>query len=94
VFPPYEIRQFQGIPVAFIGLTLKGTPDIVSPVGVAGLDRLERDRGFPRLDRPGGPGSSETEAARDSCSLAVGVGIGDRDARIGRGLPDENHPGE
>jgi 5'-nucleotidase len=37
-FPPYEIRQFDGIPVAFIGLTLKGTPDIVSPVGVAGLE--------------------------------------------------------
>jgi 5'-nucleotidase len=38
VFPPYEIKQFEGIPVAFIGLTLKGTPNIVSPVGVAGLE--------------------------------------------------------
>ena len=38
VFPPYAIRQFQGIPVAFIGLTLKGTPNLVSPVGVAGLE--------------------------------------------------------
>lgn len=38
VFPPYEIRQFDGIPVAFIGLTLKGTADIVSPVGIAGLE--------------------------------------------------------
>ena len=38
IFPPYEIREFDGIPVAFIGLTLKGTPDIVSPVGVAGLE--------------------------------------------------------
>jgi 5'-nucleotidase len=38
IFPPYEIRVFSGIPVAFIGLTLKGTPDIVSPVGVAGLE--------------------------------------------------------
>src|SRR6476469_1941160 len=38
VFPPYAIRQFEGIPVAFIGLTLKGTPNIVSPVGVAGLE--------------------------------------------------------
>ncbi len=38
IFPPYEIRQFEGIPVAFIGLTLKGTPDIVSPTGVAGLE--------------------------------------------------------
>jgi 5'-nucleotidase len=38
IFPPYEIREFEGIPVAFIGLTLKGTPGIVSPVGVAGLE--------------------------------------------------------
>ena len=38
VFPPYEIREFEGIPVAFIGLTLKGTPNIVSPTGVAGLE--------------------------------------------------------
>jgi len=38
IFPPYEIKQFDGIPVAFIGLTLKGTPNIVSPPGVAGLE--------------------------------------------------------
>ena len=38
VLPPYEIREFEGIPVAFIGLTLKGTADIVSPVSVAGLE--------------------------------------------------------
>src|SRR5664279_91753 len=38
IFPPYEIKVFDGIPVAFIGLTLKGTPGIVSPVGVAGLE--------------------------------------------------------
>jgi 5'-nucleotidase len=38
VFPPYEIRAFDGIPVAFIGLTLRGTPNLVSPVGIAGLE--------------------------------------------------------
>jgi 5'-nucleotidase len=38
VFPPYAIREFEGIPVAFIGLTLKGTPNLVSPVGVADLE--------------------------------------------------------
>jgi 5'-nucleotidase len=38
VFPPYAIRHFEGIPVAFIGLTLKGTPKLVSPVGVADLE--------------------------------------------------------
>jgi 5'-nucleotidase len=38
VFPPYEIREFDGIPVAFIGLTLKGTAGLVSPVGIADLE--------------------------------------------------------
>jgi 5'-nucleotidase len=38
ILPPYEIRKFGGIPVAFIGLTLKGTPGIVAPDGVAGLE--------------------------------------------------------
>jgi 5'-nucleotidase len=38
VFPPYEIRTFDGIPVAFIGLTLKGTPGIISPVSAAGME--------------------------------------------------------
>ena len=38
IFPAYEIREFGGIPVAFIGLTLKDTPRIVSPDGVAGLE--------------------------------------------------------
>ena len=38
VLPAYEIREFDGIPVAFIGLTLKGTPNLVSPVGVADLE--------------------------------------------------------
>jgi 5'-nucleotidase len=37
LLPPYEIKTFDGIPVAFIGLTLKGTPGLVSPPGVAGL---------------------------------------------------------
>src|SRR6185295_17407506 len=35
VLPAYEIREFDGIPVAFIGLTLKGTPTLVSPPGIA-----------------------------------------------------------
>ncbi|SEE29116.1 bifunctional metallophosphatase/5'-nucleotidase [Bradyrhizobium erythrophlei] len=38
VFPPYEIKEFDGIPVAFIGLTLKNTPNLVSPAGVGSLD--------------------------------------------------------
>jgi 5'-nucleotidase len=38
LLPAYAIREFGGIPVAFIGLTLKGTPNMVSPAGVAGLE--------------------------------------------------------
>ncbi|HLO94747.1 MAG TPA: metallophosphoesterase, partial [Burkholderiaceae bacterium] len=37
IFPAYAIRQFEGIPVAFIGLALKGTPGIVVPSSVKGL---------------------------------------------------------
>jgi 5'-nucleotidase len=38
VFPGYDVREFEGVPVAFIGLTLKGTPGLVSPDGVADLE--------------------------------------------------------
>jgi 5'-nucleotidase len=38
LFPPYEIKTFDGIPVAFIGLTLKGTAGIISPSSAAGLE--------------------------------------------------------
>ena len=38
LFPPYEIREFDGIPVGFIGLTLKGTPEIISPTAAADLE--------------------------------------------------------
>jgi len=37
IFPSYHVKRFEGIPVAFIGLTLKDTPNIVVPSGVAGL---------------------------------------------------------
>jgi 5'-nucleotidase len=41
LFKPYAIRKFRGIKIGFIGMTLEGTPDIVSPAGVAGLDFLD-----------------------------------------------------
>lgn len=37
IFPAFKVRSFQGARVAFIGMTLKGTPTIVTPSGVAGL---------------------------------------------------------
>jgi 5'-nucleotidase len=37
LFPAYKIENFKGNKVAFIGMTLKTTPNIVTPSGVAGL---------------------------------------------------------
>ena len=41
LFKPYKIKRLDGVKVAFIGMTLEGTPDIVSPSGVAGLRFLD-----------------------------------------------------
>lgn len=41
LFPPFSIQNFNGAKVAFIGMTLEGTPTIVSPSGVAGFDFLD-----------------------------------------------------
>lgn len=38
LFVPYAIKTFGTVRVAFIGMTLKETPTIVSPSGVAGLE--------------------------------------------------------
>lgn len=37
LLPAYEIRKISGIDVAFIGMTLKGTPSVVARSGIVGL---------------------------------------------------------
>ncbi|MDY7231701.1 bifunctional metallophosphatase/5'-nucleotidase [Hyalangium rubrum] len=37
LLPPYEIKEFEGVKVAFIGMTLEGTSKIVNPAGIGGL---------------------------------------------------------
>lgn len=37
ILPPYKIYTFDGIKIAFIGMTLEGTPQIVSQKGIVGL---------------------------------------------------------
>ena len=44
LLPAYGIKTFDGLPVAFIGMTLRGTPGIVSPTGVAGLEFRDEAR--------------------------------------------------
>jgi 5'-nucleotidase len=36
-FPPYAIRKVGGVKIGFIGMTLKGTPTLLSPTASAGL---------------------------------------------------------
>ncbi len=37
LFPPYTTREFNGVKVGFIGLTLEGTPDVITPAARAGI---------------------------------------------------------
>ena len=37
LLPPYVIKKFQGVAVAFVGLTLKNTPSVVAARGIEGL---------------------------------------------------------
>ncbi len=41
LFPPYAVREFEGVKVAFIGMTLEGTPEIVAAAGIQGLRFLD-----------------------------------------------------
>ena len=38
ILPPYKIVKVDNAKIAFLGLTLEGTPQIVTPAGVAGLE--------------------------------------------------------
>lgn len=41
IFPAYKIKSFKGAKIAFIGMTLEGTPSIVTPSGIAQLNFLD-----------------------------------------------------
>jgi 5'-nucleotidase len=41
ILPPYEIVTFNGVKMALIGMTLEGTPSIVSPGGIQDVDFLD-----------------------------------------------------
>jgi 5'-nucleotidase len=38
IFPPYEIKKVGDTKIAFIGMTFEGTPTVVTPTAVAGLE--------------------------------------------------------
>ena len=69
IFPPYEVKKIDNAKIAFIGLTLEGTPTIVTPSAVAGLEfrpevetvnalveKLRNEQGVQGVRRPPPPG--------------------------------------
>ncbi len=48
IFPPYAVREYDGIKVAFIGMTLEATPEMLPPI-VAELDFLAEAQTANRL---------------------------------------------
>ena len=65
LFPPTRSSAFEAnTKVAFIGMTLEGTPTIVTPEGVAGFDFLdEADTANALVDRPRAPGRRQHRRA-------------------------------
>jgi 5'-nucleotidase len=57
LLPAYEVKQYDGIKVGFIGMTLEDTPNIVTKAGVEGLQFTDEvrtvERLLPRLRREG-----------------------------------------
>ncbi|WP_170970191.1 bifunctional metallophosphatase/5'-nucleotidase [Nocardioides jishulii] len=51
VLPPYEIKRYQGIKVAYIGMTLEGTPEIVAQAGIRDVRFLDEARTANQLVR-------------------------------------------
>jgi 5'-nucleotidase len=41
IFAPFKIHKFKGAEVGIIGMTLEGTPDIVTPSGISTVDFLD-----------------------------------------------------
>ncbi|SCF34289.1 bifunctional metallophosphatase/5'-nucleotidase [Micromonospora mirobrigensis] len=57
LLPPYAVKKVDGVKVGFIGMTLEGTPDIVSQAGTAGLsfaDEAETANRYARILRAKG----------------------------------------
>jgi 5'-nucleotidase len=57
ILPPYVIKRFGRVKVAFVGVVLEGTPQIVSQSGIQGLEFRDEaesiNRYIPRLRRKG-----------------------------------------
>ena len=76
----FTVKEYGGVKVAFIGMTLEGTPTIVTPAGVAGLtfnDEVETVNALiPEHPGPGHRGHRRAACMRAASPLRVGDGDG------------------
>ena len=69
-FKPYAIRRFQGKKIGFIGMTLEGTPGIVSPAGITAPEVPRRGRHRQPL-RAGAPAPRASRRSSCCCTRAA-----------------------
>ncbi|MFJ8075675.1 bifunctional metallophosphatase/5'-nucleotidase [Streptomyces sp. NPDC096176] len=100
ILKPYSVWQKNGVKIGFIGVTLEGTPDIVSANGIKGLkfhDEVETINKYAReLDRKGvksivaliheGGSPASTSYNYDCDSPGAGDGISGPVAAIAKGI--------
>ena len=41
IFPPYDVREYKGVKIGVVGMTLEGTPQIVTPSGISTVNFLD-----------------------------------------------------
>ena len=93
IFPPYALRDYEGTKVAFVGLTLEGTPGIVARSGVEGLTFLDEAETVnalvPRLQEDGIEAivvllheGGFSDGARDDCGSGLTGPVAEVTARL------------
>ena len=97
IFPPYAIHEFPGVDIAVVGMTLEGTPSIVTAAATADIDFHDeadsvnalvpvlKAQGIETiivLLHEGGSGPAITEASINACNGLSGTAITDVMTRL------------
>ena len=97
IFPPYAIHEFPGVDIAVVGMTLEGTPSIVTAAATADIDfhdeadsvnalvSVLKDQGIETiivLLHEGGSAPTITEASINACNGVGGTAITDVMTRL------------
>ncbi len=65
LLPPFTIRFVDGVPVGFVGMTLKGTPGIVNPAGITHVDFKDEIETANKYADAAAPAGRQVDGAAD-----------------------------